>query len=149
MGELKQGACKFGLWKVAVDFDDGIVYRVRFLRSAVEGPVPVQFTRFLAGKGMSFSPLVSSVLSGDGTYRNIYRAVSGIPYGETRSYADIAKQVLTHPRVVGNAMARNPTPLIVPCHRVIASNGTPGGFSPDVGIKKELLQLEQKVIRRF
>jgi len=148
VGELKQGACKFGLWRVAVDYDDVMIHRVRFVRSAVEGPVPVQFTRFLAGKSMSFSPLMSWALCGEGTYQNIYRAVAEIPYGETRSYADIAEQAHTHPRVVGNAMARNPTPLIVPCHRVIASDGGIGGFSPDTEIKISLLRLEKNTIKR-
>ena len=141
---MQQGACKFGLWKVAVDYDDLTVHRVRFVRFAPEGQVPIQFTRFLAGKCRDLSPLTSSALSGEGPYAKIYLAVSGIPYGETRSYTEIAESAGTHPRVVGNAMARNPTPLIVPCHRVIASSGDLGGFSPDIEIKKALLQMEKK-----
>ncbi|HJJ38131.1 MAG TPA: MGMT family protein, partial [Methanocorpusculum sp.] len=136
------------LWKVAVDYDGQAVHRVRFVRTAPEGQVPVQFTMFLAGKGTGFSPLISSAVSGDSVYAKIYRAVSEIPYGETRSYGEIAKAVGTHPRVVGNAMARNPTPLIVPCHRVIAADGSPGGFSPDPEIKISLLQLEKNMLKR-
>lgn len=145
---MLQGGCSFGLWKVAVDYDGQVVHRVRFVRTAPEGPVPIQFTRFLAGKGTGFSPLISSAVSGDGVYAKIYRAVSEIPYGETRSYGEIAKAAGTHPRVVGNAMARNPTPLIVPCHRVIAADGRIGGFSPDPEIKISLLQLEKSTIRQ-
>ncbi|ABN07272.1 methylated-DNA--protein-cysteine methyltransferase [Methanocorpusculum labreanum Z] len=145
---MRQGACSFGLWKVAVDYDDMVVHRVRFMRTAPDGPVPIEFTRFLAGKGTGFAPLTSAALGGDGTYAEIYRAVSRIPYGETQSYGEIAKAAETHPRVVGNAMARNPTPLIVPCHRVISSDGSLGGFSPDLEIKKSLLQLEKSSLRR-
>lgn len=138
---MQSGSCRFLLWRVAVDFDGTVVHRVRFLRSAPEGAVPVQFTRFLAGKGQSFAPLVSSAVEGDSVYAAVYREVLKIPYGETRTYGEVAKACGTHARVVGNAMARNPTPLIVPCHRVTAANGV-GGFSPDLEIKLALLDME-------
>lgn len=141
---MKSGSCSFNLWKVAVDYDNNVIHRVRFQRTADAAPVPVQFTRFLAGKGTDFSPLVSVATEGDSVYARIYRAVAEIPYGETRTYAEVARTANTHPRVVGNAMARNPTPLIVPCHRVVAANGI-GGFSPDVEIKMFLLALEKRV----
>jgi len=140
---MHSGSCRFGLWRVEVDYDDITVYRVRFLQNAREGPVPVQFTRFLAGKSKHFYPLTSVALEEDSTYPEIYKAVSEIPYGETRTYGEIAKLCGTHARVVGTAMARNPTPLIIPCHRVVAFNGI-GGFSPDVQIKMDLLKLEKK-----
>lgn len=144
---MNSGSCSFQLWKVAVDWDGAVVHRVRFLKTADTGPVPPQFTRFLAGKRKDFAPLTSAALAGDAAYAEIYRAVSAIPYGETRTYGEIAEAAGTHARVVGNAMARNPTPLIVPCHRVVGTDGI-GGFSPDVEIKKGLLALEQKVLRR-
>ena len=141
---MNSGSCRFGLWRVAVDYSGDVVYRVRFVRSAPDGAVPVQFTRYLSGKAESFSPLSSAAVSeGALPYAEIYRAVSQIPYGETRTYGEIAAACGTHPRVVGNAMARNPTPLIVPCHRVTAADGI-GGFSPDVEIKQMLLALEAK-----
>ena len=141
---MQSGSCRFGLWKVAVDYDLDTVYRVRFLKSAPEGPVPVQFTRFLAGKSSTFTPLKSAVLSEPGVYPAVYREVAAIPYGETRTYSEIAEAVGSHPRVVGNAMARNPTPLIIPCHRVVGIADI-GGFSPDISIKKDLLTLEKRV----
>ena len=143
---MNQGSCSFGLWKVAVAWEGTTVHRVRFVRTADAGAVPVQFTKFLAGKGRDFSPLTSAAVSGDSMYARIYRAVSAIPYGETRTYGEIAEACETHARVVGNAMARNPTPLIVPCHRVVGADGL-GGFSPDVEIKKELLLLEKKTAK--
>lgn len=140
---MNSGSCSFQLWKVAIDWEGNTVHRVRFLRSAELGSVPMQFTRFLAGKSRDFSPLTSAATLGDSVYAKIYRVVCEIPYGETRTYAEVAAAAGTHPRVVGNAMARNPTPLIVPCHRVVAASGI-GGFSPDVEIKIGLLEMEKK-----
>ena len=144
---MNSGSCSFGLWKVAVDWEGTTVHRVRFLKTAESGSVPVQFTKFLAGKGTDFSPLMSAAVAGDSVYAKIYRAVSLIPYGETRTYGEVAEAAGTHARVVGNAMSRNPTPLIVPCHRVVGADGL-GGFSPDIAIKKELLALEKKMVKK-
>jgi len=140
---MQSGSCRLGLWRVSIDWDETTVHRVRFVRSAPDGHVPVQFTRYLAGKGTDFYPFTSIALKDDTVYASIYRAVSKIPYGETRTYGEIAEICETHARVVGTAMARNPTPLIVPCHRVVASNGI-GGFSPDIEIKNALLKLEKQ-----
>lgn len=67
-----------------------------------------------------------------------------IPYGETRSYAWVAEQIRKPKamRAVGQALARNPLPIIVPCHRVVAGNGTLGGYSGGVEMKKHFLCLE-------
>jgi len=139
---MQTGSCKFGLWKVIVSWDGNVVHQVQFVRTAPEGAVPVQFTKFLAGRNDSFAPLVSTAVFGDAAYARIYRAVSEIPYGEIRTYREVALAADTHPRVVGNAMAKNPTALIVPCHRVVAADGTLGGFTPDLQIKKDLLKME-------
>ncbi len=67
-----------------------------------------------------------------------------IPYGKTRSYLWVAEQIKRPgaARAVGQALSRNPLPIIVPCHRVIASDGRPGGFSGGVEMKRRLLSLE-------
>ncbi|GAI87660.1 unnamed protein product, partial [marine sediment metagenome] len=67
-----------------------------------------------------------------------------IPYGETRSYAWVAKQVgkPKAARAVGQAMGSNPLPIIIPCHRVITSNGKLGGFGGGLEMKRQLLSLE-------
>jgi methylated-DNA-[protein]-cysteine S-methyltransferase len=67
-----------------------------------------------------------------------------IPYGETRSYAWVAEQI-GQPRAVravGQALGKNPLPIIIPCHRVITSNGKLGGFGGGLEMKKRLLSLE-------
>lgn len=73
-----------------------------------------------------------------------WRALQAIPYGETRSYADIAR-VVGKPhafRAVGMANNRNPLAIVVPCHRVIASDGTLCGYGGGLEVKRKLLELE-------
>jgi methylated-DNA-[protein]-cysteine S-methyltransferase len=79
--------------------------------------------------------------------RRVLLACRAILYGQTRSYGDLAAQVGSPgaARAVGNVMAHNCVPLIIPCHRVVASQGQLGGFSAPRGLsmKRRLLQLEQ------
>ena len=72
-----------------------------------------------------------------------------IPYGETRSYHWVAEQMgqPAAARAVGQALARNPLPVIIPCHRVIAGDGKLGGYSGGLGMKQKLLRLEQQKLR--
>ncbi|HEV3305887.1 MAG TPA: methylated-DNA--[protein]-cysteine S-methyltransferase [Candidatus Sulfotelmatobacter sp.] len=73
-----------------------------------------------------------------------WRALLAIPYGETRSYADIARAVGRPQgfRAVGMANNRNPVAIVVPCHRVIASDGTLCGYGGGLEVKRKLLELE-------
>src|SRR6201984_3705643 len=73
-----------------------------------------------------------------------WRALLAIPYGETRSYADIARAVgrPQASRAVGMANNRNPVAIVVPCHRVIASDGTLCGYGGGLDLKRKLLELE-------
>ena len=76
--------------------------------------------------------------------KRVLEAERNIPYGQTRSYGEVAKMV-GHPkanRAVGSANANNPLPLYYPCHRIINSNGTLGGFGWGVDVKQYLLDLE-------
>jgi len=76
--------------------------------------------------------------------REVWQATRFIPYGETRSYAWVADQIRRPKavRAVGQSLGRNPLPIVVPCHRVIASDGRLGGFSGGLEMKKLLLYLE-------
>lgn len=82
----------------------------------------------------------------DGTpfQKRVWDALRQIPYGETRSYAQLAELVKSPKgfRAVGAANGRNPIPIVVPCHRVIESNGGLGGFSCGLAYKRRLLDLE-------
>ncbi len=76
--------------------------------------------------------------------REVWKITRLIPYGETRSYAWVAEQIKKRRamRAVGQALSKNPLPIIVPCHRVVASDGKLGGFSGEVEMKRYLLSLE-------
>lgn len=137
------GSCRFGLWYVHVTWQDNLVYRVRFARNRLDGPVPEEILRYCAGRPTDLSTLESVATEGDSTFARIYSAVRAVPCGETATYGEIARRVGTVPRVVGSAMARNPTPIVVPCHRIVAKTGL-GGFSPDLEIKKDLLAMERQ-----
>jgi len=76
--------------------------------------------------------------------RDVWEITRAIPYGETRSYGWVAGQIKKPgaARAAGQALGRNPLPIIIPCHRVIAGNGGLGGFSGGIECKKQLLRLE-------
>lgn len=78
---------------------------------------------------------------------SVWEQTVHIPFGETRTYKWIAKEIdKPHSsRAVGNALGENPLPLIIPCHRVIKSNGQTGGFTGGKKIKEHLLSLERSV----
>ena len=76
--------------------------------------------------------------------KKVYEAAFGIPRGKIRSYKWIAEKI-KHPkacRAVGNALNKNPYPILIPCHRVIKSDGSIGGFAKGVNMKKRLLSQE-------
>lgn len=84
-------------------------------------------------------------LRGRGSFsRDVLRACAQIPYGQTRSYGELAAMAgkPTAARAVGQMMARNPLALFVPCHRVIGADGSLGGFGAGLEMKRRLLALE-------
>jgi methylated-DNA-[protein]-cysteine S-methyltransferase len=95
------------------------------------------------GHAFSFNETLD--LSAGSTFeQRVWNTCLTIPYGQTRSYGWLAAQ-LGQPkaaRAVGNALGKNPVPIIIPCHRVIAANGSIGGFSGGIETKKRLLALE-------
>jgi len=105
-------------------------------------PYRSQVEEYFAGHRREFSfPLD---LRGTEFQLSCWRALLAIPYGETRSYADIAR-ALGKPhafRAVGMANNRNPIAIVVPCHRVIASDGTLCGYGGGLEVKRRLLELE-------
>src|SRR5208283_2273165 len=89
----------------------------------------------------------SKFIEGTAFEHKVWRALSGIPYGETRSYRWIAECAGSPKaaRAAGQALKKNPLPIIVPCHRVIASDGSLGGYSGGVEVKQWLLMHEKKL----
>lgn len=101
-----------------------------------------ELEEYFAGQRREFSFALD--LRGTDFQLACWRALIKIPYGETRTYADIARAVdrPTGFRAVGMANNRNPVAIVVPCHRVIASDGTLCGYGGGLDIKRKLLELE-------
>jgi methylated-DNA-[protein]-cysteine S-methyltransferase len=101
-----------------------------------------QLQQYFAGSRRQFElPLAAR---GTAFQRQVWRALQHIPYGELRSYRDIALALgrPTASRAVGAANGRNPLPIVVPCHRVIGSNGQLTGYAGGLDLKHFLLDLE-------
>lgn len=101
-----------------------------------------QLDEYFAGKRSRFDlPLE---FAGTVFQRKVWQALLTIPFGETRSYTDIAKQIGSAKavRAVGAANGRNPISIVVPCHRVIGASGDLTGFAGGVDVKRKLLDLE-------
>jgi methylated-DNA-[protein]-cysteine S-methyltransferase len=145
---MNSGSCRLGLWYVHVYWSGTTVHRICFATTGIPGDVPEAIRQFCAGRPVDLSAFDTPALHGDETYPQIYREVRKIPYGSTATYGEVARAAGTHPRVVGQAMARNIVPLVIPCHRVVAADGI-GGFSPSVEIKEELLAQEKKALRKL
>jgi methylated-DNA-[protein]-cysteine S-methyltransferase len=102
-----------------------------------------QLKKYLKGKLRRFN--YKSDLQGTPFEKKVWLELSRIPYGQTRSYKEIA-EAIGHPkafRAVGNANGNNPIPLIIPCHRVIERNGGLGGFGHGIKVKRQLLDFEK------
>jgi methylated-DNA-[protein]-cysteine S-methyltransferase len=83
--------------------------------------------------------------------RKVWDALCRIPPGETRSYIDIAREIgCRSPRAIGQANGSNPIPILIPCHRVVAADGSIGGYSGGEGVatKRHLLALEARALSR-
>jgi len=100
-------------------------------------------TAYLEGKARTFT--LPSDLDGQPRFRvKVWEALQRIPYGRVRSYGWVARKIgkPRAARAVGAACGANPVPLLVPCHRVVAGDGSLGGFSGGLPNKKRLLKLE-------
>lgn len=146
VASTKKGVC-------AVDFLTSKETFLKKLRKEFSGMVVrddrrnqrvlTQLRKYLKGEMKHFSCPLD--MRGTRFEKKVWTELKKIPYGRTRSYKDIAKSI-GHPkasRAVGNANGSNSIPLIIPCHRVIESNGGLGGFGHGLKVKKNLLNLEK------
>jgi O-6-methylguanine DNA methyltransferase len=107
------------------------------------GDLPHRLRQYLDGEVVSFADSVD-LSSANPFPRRVWQATCSIPYGETRSYAWVAQQVgmPQAARAVGQALKRNPLPIVVPCHRVIGAKGELRGFYGGLQMKQCLLEIE-------
>jgi O-6-methylguanine DNA methyltransferase len=143
--DLLLGASEKGL--VVLEFDRGQFPAKKSRYEWIESPAHLkpyarELDEYCAGERRSFSfPLD---LRGTEFQLACWNALLDIPYGETRSYADIARAIGRENafRAVGMANNRNPIAIVVPCHRVLASDGTLCGYGGGLDLKRKLLELE-------
>ncbi len=104
-----------------------------------------QLDAYFAGKRTDFELVLS--MAGSEFQRRVWQALLTIPYGETRSYGEIAEQIGASgaARAVGLANGHNPIAIIVPCHRVIGANGSLTGYGGGLDRKRSLLEMETGV----
>ncbi|MGO2118348.1 MAG: methylated-DNA--[protein]-cysteine S-methyltransferase [Fusobacterium sp.] len=105
--------------------------------------ITLQLNEYFSGARKSFDLKLS--LTGTNFQKKVWEALGNIPYGETKSYKEIAIEVGSPKafRAVGSANNKNPIPIIIPCHRVIGKNGKLVGFAGGLDLKEKLLQLEK------
>lgn len=106
-----------------------------------------QVEAYFAGRRWSFDlPLRPP---GTEFQKSVWRAMRAIPFGRTRSYGDLARDLASAPRAVGGACGKNPLPLLIPCHRVLGARGALGGYSGGDGLdtKRWLLAHEARIAK--
>jgi methylated-DNA-[protein]-cysteine S-methyltransferase len=120
----------------------------RFKEGAVLKAAASQVEEYLAGERVVFDLPLEPV--GTEFQRKVWRELARIPYGKTISYTDLARRIRNDKavRAVGSANGRNPLSLVIPCHRVIAADGSLGGYAGGLEIKKRLLELERAAAKR-
>ena len=148
VGKLKLVASDNGLVAILWENDNPRRVKLTELLENERHPILVnaeqQLGEYFSGKRNSFSVVLD--MRGTRFQKDVWEALLAIPFGETRSYSQLAKR-LGNPRAtraVGAANGRNPLSIIVPCHRVIGSSGKLTGFAGGVDKKARLLSLEKK-----
>ena len=134
---------------ITLSEENNMITSVKFGKTKNKGKNTVlttlkkQIIEFTKGNRKKFN--VKIKIEGNILQRKIWNQLSNIKYGSTKTYGEIAKLLTTSPRHVGNVCGQNNHLLIIPCHRVIRSNGSLGGFSGlgGVNLKKKLIKIEQ------
>jgi methylated-DNA-[protein]-cysteine S-methyltransferase len=148
VGELKLVASDTGLAAILWENDDPGRVRLGPLVEDRDHPILIETERqlgdYFAGRLRAFS--ISLDFNGTDFQKQVWAALLAIPFGETRSYAEIARAVgrPTAFRAVGAANGKNPISIIAPCHRVIGTNGSLTGFAGGLKAKQLLLGIERR-----
>ena len=141
---------------VRMDYEGDVLLRLRTVEPTKERGEPTELTKkvfsqlqeYFSGQRQTFD--FPYELRGTEFQKKVWAALETIPYGQTRSYREIA-QAVGNPkavRAVGAANGKNPMWIVVPCHRVVGANGTLTGYAGGIDMKRRLLELEQQVLKR-
>lgn len=141
-------AIKTPIGPLTLQADEAAVTAIRFGADGARDASPLldaaeaQLREYFAGARRTFDlPLAPH---GTAFQQRVWTALRAIPYGETRTYGELAAAIDSPnaSRAVGMANHRNPIPIVIPCHRVIGANGTLTGYAGGLEIKRRLLALE-------
>lgn len=140
---------QIGILEIVLDED--FVVSLRIVETLVENPketivyqnIKTQLGEYFSGKRKSFDIKIKP--NGTEFQRLVWKELRKIPYGETKSYGEIADNIGKKgaARAVGMACNKNPILLFIPCHRVIGKNGNLTGFAGGIKVKEKLLEIEQ------
>lgn len=148
---MPQLSCLTPIGEVTVSEADGAVVALDWGRGRDQTPTPLlraairQLQDYFDGAASAFDlPLAPH---GSAFQRRVWQALSEIPAGQVATYAELARRLGSAPRAIGQANAANPIPLLIPCHRVIATGGALGGYSGAGGpaTKRWLLAHERRM----
>jgi methylated-DNA-[protein]-cysteine S-methyltransferase len=141
---VREDGVLVGLWMGPPDADD-----LGPRDDAAFADVRAQLDEYFAGTRTSFDLAMQA--SGNPLQLAVWKLIADIPYGVTRSYGDLARDLgdRTLAQAVGTACGRNPLPVVVPCHRVVGADGSLVGFGGGLARKRFLLDLEHRDERLF
>ncbi|MFC1639574.1 methylated-DNA--[protein]-cysteine S-methyltransferase [Gemmatimonadota bacterium] len=137
------------LTSLAVTTNGEVLTNIRFGKHAIRAPssrlellVANELREYFVGERKHFTFPIEA--SGTEFNRTVWDLVARIPYGQTVTYGEIARDLGNSgaARAVGTANGRNPIPIVIPCHRVVAAGGKLGGFGGGLPLKRKLLDLE-------
>ncbi len=143
---------------IGLQFDDGKLANVKYLDKKSHKVTPKKLLtrsveavknkieKYITPRSKTKTINIAVSLNVTPFQARVLKQLQKIPYGETRTYGEIAKTLKTSPRAVGNACRNNPLPIIIPCHRVVAASGIGGYDGARTGtllnIKRRLLEME-------
>lgn len=135
------------LGRLSIHEVDGAITQLQWNGSSSQEETPLlkeasaQLRAYLDGELKTFD-LPLNPKGGD-LHQAVFKAMLAIPYGETRTYGDLAKELNTYGQPIGQACGANPIPIIIPCHRILSANGL-GGYSGDGGTDTKIALLKME-----
>lgn len=152
MNDVKFATYNTSYGKMNIYYKDGYILKIAFDEgkssndyNTISDLAYNEIDEYFSGKRKEFT--IKYKISATEFEKKVYDRLSKIPYGSCKTYKDIAEEIHTKKsyRAVGNALSKNPLPIILPCHRVIKSNGTIGNYAFGKDMKKALLEMESKI----